>query len=483
MLTSKLRRFSLVPITTDKNVIERFSLFLSIVLTLSIWFQVVPAQAADSDGTGITIAVMDYTGTDSSSPELNGVITHEVCLDSYAKYDASNSRLNHCPGFRSLEEGVGVAAPNFKTNGELLWSTSGHGTSVASVVAGKTVGVAKGVRIIAIRHIAQATPAYQWVLDNAIKYNISALVQSEGSVPGPDSRAWKPCEQARETTPVLVDIPLAPYVRKLHDAGIAFFVSSGNESNTTNIAEPSCLSGAISVGATGVSNYLEPKNDQGIALYSNISTKLSILAPGTNKASVSQGKNLFTISDVNGTSFAAPYAAAVYGKVKALYPTLSIDQILAIMRTTGDLKDDIKVKKIPAINQAALCNFISSGKSIPSLESTFIDQESSFTTVSSQKDTVLINSLTDRLTKLEEQNNALIASMKAEAKTLEEQNSALIASLRVQVKSLDEQIGLLKIQIAASTVSKESTINCVKGSISKKVTGKTPICPIGWKKK
>jgi 3-methyladenine DNA glycosylase Tag len=41
----------------------------------------------------------------------------------------------------------------------------------------------------------------------------------------------------------------------------------------------------------------------------------------------------------------------------------------------------------------------------------------------------------------------------------------------------------VKLSQAKATVVKSTTITCVKGKTSKKVTGKSPKCPAGFKKK
>jgi len=66
------------------------------------------------------------------------------------------------------------------------------------------------------------------------------------------------------------------------------------------------------------------------------------------------------------------------------------------------------------------------------------------------------------------------------AKTVARLNSALNSSCVAEVTLLDfqrEAIELMKLS------SKKSTITCVKGKLTKKVTAVNPKCPSGYKKK
>lgn len=432
----------------------------------------ISGYANTSDGTGVTIAVIDFAGTDSASPELTGIITHEVCMDALVAVGHPGD-LSFCPGRGALVEGVGAAATQLKSDGSVLWNDGAHGTKVASVIAGRTVGIAKGVRIIAIRSLYATKPALQWINDNAAKYNISAVVGSFGSPPNAARRDYKPCLEVTETV-AGKDSTIVPIVEALRAKGIAMFFAAGNDALATTIHHPACLPSTISVGATdGIK----------IASYSNASADLTILAPGTLSVSTMTRADTFIIKTDQGTSFAAPYAAAVYAKVRAAYPALTVDQIIAAMRHTGTLINDVKVKKIPAINQDALFTFLGSGQSIPTLSSTLTAQQASLPSSavsSSSAQTDALQKQVDSLTlKIDDLTKQL-----SNADTLRAQVSDLLAKINdLSAKNTDLATQLVEANKRINSQRpKISTIVCLKGTTRLKVSGINPLCPSKYRK-
>lgn len=435
------------------------------------------AQATSPDGSGVTIAVIDNTGIDSASPELAGVVVHEVCLDALASLGIANYGA-HCPNNKSIDETSGAAATSFNSNGESQYPGGGHGTAVASVIAGTTVGIAKGVKIVAIRELHLMSPAFDWLHANARKYNISAVVMSEAWSISADSRGYVPCSQAAESKPNGQQNALAPYIATLRADGLAVFIAAGNEGFTSLIDSPSCIQGVFGVGAS---------SGEAIAGYSNISSEVSILAPGTNMVSTLVSQNNFTLTSQLGTSFATPYAGAVYAKVKALYPLLTADQILAAMRSTGTLTDDTKVKHIPIINEDKLFAFLATGNAIPLLSSTLADQEASYSPGNSDFLLAQIVSLQAQVKDLQGRNDSLIASeaqlVKAAGDYKSDQDT--ISALGYELSNLQAKDKLLKSQLTTAlksiAASGMKTVTCTKGGSIKSVSAIKPVCPLGWR--
>jgi len=430
------------------------------------------AYAATSDGTGVTIAVIDSSGIDSASPELTGIVTHEVCMDALVALGQPGN-MSFCPGHGALVEGVGAAATQMNADGSLMWNDGGHGTEVASVIAGRTVGIAKGVRIVAIRSLYATTPALQWIRDNAAKYNISAVVGSFGFAPNAASRDYKPCLEVPESV-AGKNITIAPFVDALRANGIAMFFAAGNDGLATTIDHPACLPSAFSVGATDGTN---------IASYSNVSSDLTILAPGTASLSAITRANTFTLKTEQGTSFAAPYAAAIYAKVHAAYPALSVDQIVAAMRNTGTLLDDVKVKHIPAINQDALFAFLNSGQTIPSLSTTLTVQQASVASSVIGSSSAQTDALQKQVDALTLKINDLTKQL-SNADDLKTQVTALLAQVSdLTAKNTDfaKQLADANKHITSQT-PKPTTITCIKGASRQKVTSINPACPPKYRK-
>ena len=67
---------------------------------------------------------------------------------------------------------------------------------MASVIAGKTIGVAPGVKIVQIRALHGLVLAFDWLHANAQKYDISAVVMSSGVLIPEGAREFRPCKEA-----------------------------------------------------------------------------------------------------------------------------------------------------------------------------------------------------------------------------------------------------------------------------------------------
>ena len=161
-------------------------------------------------------------------------------------------------------------------------------------------------------------------------------------------------------------------------AGMTLFVSSGNDGYCDAIGWPACISHVVSVGAvydahftadsigwcvesqscadkiptfgcsTGFYSPDVPYGDQ-VAVYSNTSSSLSLLAPSNWATTTEIGGGYYTRAyGFGGTSAAAPYAAGaaacLQSAAKAITGTfLTPDQLLSNLTDTGDSITDTKV--------------------------------------------------------------------------------------------------------------------------------------------
>ena len=293
---------------------------------------------------------------------------------------------------------------------------------------------------------------------------------------------------------------MSPYYDRIKTDGLAFFSSAGNDAYAISVDAPACLNSVISVGATQ-----GPNAGTIIAPYSNISPDISILAPGTLSTQQIVSKGNFAINQYSsGTSFANPYVAGVWADVKALYPKLSNDQILAAMRATGTLLDDVNVKHIPAINVVALMSFLASGSEIPSLESTFTAQRASFSNatfdlaasnsqLSASNETLLKSntSLANQLAlALSQSSSAKMAADDAQMQisalnTTTADQANKIAKYTSDLLTAQNQIIKLTSDLQAAQKLIDSLpkplplIACAKGK--EKITIAVAKCPSGWK--
>ena len=105
--------------------------------------------------------------------------------------------------------------------------------------------------------------------------------------------------------------------------GIPVICASGNQNSS--VAYPANNPNVISVGATN-------QSDQK-ASFSNFGQYLFISAPGVQIRSTQLGN---TYNNADGTSFAAPQVSAVVGLIRSINPSLTVQQISDLLRSTAD---------------------------------------------------------------------------------------------------------------------------------------------------
>ncbi|MFJ6572874.1 S8 family peptidase [Streptomyces sp. NPDC091292] len=211
----------------------------------------------DSAGSGVTAYVID-TGVR---------ITHtEIAGRAFNGYDA-------------------VDGDNVAQDG------NGHGTHVATTIAGTTYGVAKSARIVAVR-----------VLDN------NGSGTTAGVIAGIDwvTRNHSGPSVANMSLGGGASATLDTAVRNSIASGVTYAVAAGNNGLNASSYSPARVAEAITVGATG--------SNDAKASWSNFGTSLDLFAPGV---SITAGWNTSdtATNTISGTSMATPHvagAAAVY---------------------------------------------------------------------------------------------------------------------------------------------------------------------------
>ena len=265
-------------------------------------------------GTGYNVAVLD-TGVEKTHPGLGGRVVREACF-------ANNA---DCPNGQKIMIGVGAGVPcNFG-------SACFHGTHVAGIVAAQdsqVTGMSPGAGLIAVRvftnnngsvvaFFSDITIAYEHLVDLVLAgVDIRAANMSLGGGP-----MDYPCDASFPALNAAIQLAL--------DHGILSTVSSGNNSSSTGISSPSCLSSTLSVGCTDKSD--------GICSFSNSAPGLDILAPGQSIDSLDLNGGHRSAS---GTSMSAPHVA---GALPLIYQGASPGSILdakhALMNTGVAITD------------------------------------------------------------------------------------------------------------------------------------------------
>jgi subtilisin family serine protease len=170
---------------------------------------------------------------------------------------------------------------------------NGHGTHVAGTIGGATYGVAKGVRLVAVRVLSCAgtglnsgvIAGVDWVTGD---HQAGAPAVANMSLGGGKSPAL---EQAVASS--IAD-------------GVTYGVAAGNDTADACSGSPSGLAAAITVGATTTTDAR--------ASYSNFGSCVDFFAPGSNITSASFLTDTGTAT-MSGTSMATPHvvgAAALY---------------------------------------------------------------------------------------------------------------------------------------------------------------------------
>lgn len=193
---------------------------------------------------------------------------------------------------------------------------NGHGTHVATTIAGKTYGVAKKAKIVAVR-----------VLDNNGSGTTAGVIAGIDWVTG-NHAAGAPAV-ANMSLGGGASTSLDNAVKNSIADGVSYAVAAGNEGVNASSSSPARVPAAITVGATS--------NTDAKASWSNYGSVLDIFAPGVSiKAGWHTGDT--ATNTISGTSMATPHvagAAAVYLAGHSSATPAQVSSALVNGATTG----------------------------------------------------------------------------------------------------------------------------------------------------
>jgi subtilisin family serine protease len=189
---------------------------------------------------------------------------------------------------------------------------NGHGTHVAGTVGGTSYGMAKGVRLIAVRVLnnqgsgtwAQVIAGLDWVVSNHTTNRAVANMSLGGGA---------------STT---VD----DAVKRVVADGVVMCVAAGNDALNASGYSPARVAEAITVGATGSSDVF--------ASFSNYGSIVDILAPGVSITSDYYSSNTATAT-MSGTSMATPHVAGAAALYLEANPTATPAQVEAGLKAVA----------------------------------------------------------------------------------------------------------------------------------------------------
>lgn len=306
------------------------------------------AWASGYTGAGTTIAILD-TGVDKTHPFFSTggqKVVSEAC---YSFHNPAAGIISLCPG--NVTESTSVDSG---LNCPTTYPFCDHGTHVAGIAAGNdgvgpNIGVAKDANLIAIQvfTLFETCPTP------------SNCAYSVGSYPSDQAKGLERVYTLRDTYNIAaINISIggsikqttycdgdarAAIISTLRGVNIPTIIAAGNNGYTDGIVTPSCISSAIAIGATD--------DNDNIASYSNISSFVSLLAPGSSVVSSVPGGGTGSKS---GTSMATPHVSGAFALFRQAIPDATVDQALTYMQATGTLVNDLRiggtVTNLPRIN-------------------------------------------------------------------------------------------------------------------------------------
>lgn len=240
-------------------------------------------------------------------------------LDTVYNYSTTASNVNAYvidTGIRTTHNEFGGRAYSGYTaisDGNGSNDCNGHGTHVAGTIGGTTYGVAKGVKLYAVRVLdcsgsgttSGVIAGVDWVTANRVKPAVANMSLGGGASTSLDTA-----------------------VNNSINAGVVYGVAGGNENTDACTKSPARTAAAITVGAT--------TNTDARASYSNYGTCLDIFAPGSSITSAWYSSDTAT-NTISGTSMATPHVVGVAALYLANNPTASPNTVRNALVNNGTL--------------------------------------------------------------------------------------------------------------------------------------------------
>jgi len=234
-------------------------------------------DAIDQHGAAVTDGKYNYA--------LTGAGVKAYVIDSGIRSTHTQFTGRILPGYSVVNDGLGTE------------DALGHGTHVAGIIGGSTVGVAKAVKLVPVRVFDSSGSA----LDSTIIAGIDWVTAHHGSGPAVANMSFGGSYYT----------PLDISVNNLIESGVTVAVAAGNGGGyDACYSSPSGLLSAITVGATGWYENPSAPASRNRSSYSDVGPCVDVWAPGSNILSAwNTGDSDGTV--LSGTSMATPHVVGV----------------------------------------------------------------------------------------------------------------------------------------------------------------------------
>lgn len=215
---------------------------------------------------------------------------------------------------RNLHPDRGGAADDYS-------DCTGHGTAVASQVAGRGLGAAPNARLVPVRIFDCDSKTTNELVLRAVDYALASAAAAAAG--GPCGGARKAIIQFSSATEGRSDA-LNALAQRAADAGVLWVSAAGNYAKDACGSSPAGSPGSVTVGS------VDPA-DLGYSSFASWGPCVAVSAVGRGNVLAGHGADDELVDDWPGTSFSAPLVAGVGAVVWGANPWLTVPQLRGVL--------------------------------------------------------------------------------------------------------------------------------------------------------